>query len=293
MKLRVLLFIICYLSFSGVAAQTQMKVTLTDGRIVQLPLSGISDISVEPVVPEALAQLAGQWKFIAMPNGVTGEGGIYTATADTIAFTATVAPDGMGLVCRAESFYTRSGNVYPATWRMLMEEDAASGRHRIGWVLDASEPVSEKEFDEPQEKYLDNGFFYWGVNSKRTGGDTGHRYIYLLAENIDASAIVGMTFWSPWSDEGTTEYALSNEENQAQKMYAVVSENIPYSGNVGWIEIWSSPKILHLSGSSGINELPSPDTQHPSLIYDLQGRRMSQPIQKGIYIRDGKKYYIH
>ena len=246
MKLRVLLFIICYLSFSGVAAQTQMKVTLTDGRIVQLPLSSISDISVEPVVPEALAQLAGQWKFIAMPNGVTGEGGIYTATADTIAFTATVAPDGMGLVCRAESFYTRSGNVYPATWRMLMEEDAASGHHRIGWVLDASEPASEKEFEEPQEKYLDNGFFYWGVNSKRTGGDTGHRYIYLLTENIETQRLEGATLWSSWLNSGATEYAFP----QNQEVYGVVALDIPYNyynySDIGYFEIWASPRFVRV-----------------------------------------------
>lgn len=231
-------------------AQTQMQVTLTDGRTIQLPLSTISDISVEPVVPEALAQLAGQWQFIAMPNGVTGEGGIYTATADTIAFTATVAPDGMGLVCWAESFYTRSGNTYPATWRMLLEEDAASGRHRIGWVLDASEPASEKEFDEPQGKYLDDGFFYWGVNSNRTGGDTGHRYIYLLTENIETHQLEGTTLWSAWLDADATEYAFP----QNQEVYGVVALDIPYTyfnySDIGYFDIWASPRFVRVGPAS-------------------------------------------
>lgn len=239
-----ILFVICCLSFSSIAAQTQMKVTLSGGRIVQLPLSSISDISVEPVVPQALAQLAGRWKIIAMPNGVTGEGGIYTATADTIAFTATVASDGMGLVCRADSFYTRTGHVYPATWRMLLEEDAASGRHRIGWVLDASEPASEREFDEPQQHYLDNGFFYWGVSSRHPGGDTGHRYIYLLTENIETQRLEGATLWSSWLNSDAAEYAFP----QNQEVYGVVALDIPYSyynySDIGYFEIWASPRFV-------------------------------------------------
>lgn len=231
-------------------------------------------------------RLAGNWQYTASNNGVEVAPGIFSAGTDVIDFTATASADGTYLQCHTDCLYNRTGTAYPADWRILVVEDG-NGKHRLGWVLDPAQPISSKEFKEPRENYLENGFWYWG------GSDGGHRYIYLLAENADASAIIGMTFWSPWSDEGTTEYALSNEENQAQKMYAVVSENIPHSGNVGWIEIWSSPKIQHLSGSTGINKLSSPDTQHPSPIYDLQGRRLSQPAQKGIYIRDGKKYYIH
>ena len=245
-NLRTLSLLLLLASMRPATAQTQMKVTLTDGSSIQMPLSSISDISVEPVVPEALAQLAGHWQLIAMPNGTTGEGGILTATPDTIAFTATVAPDGMGLVCRAERFFTRSGNVYPATWRMLLEENAASGRQRIGWVLDASAPASEKEFDEPREKYLDNGLFYWGVNSKRTDGDTGHRYIYLLTENIETQRLEGYTLWSSWLSPTATEYVFP----QNQEVYGVVALDIPYNyygySDVGYFEIWASPRFVRV-----------------------------------------------
>lgn len=231
-------------------------------------------------------QLAGNWQFVASNNGVEVAPGIYSAGTDVIDFTATASADGSYLQCHTDCLYNRTGTAYPADWRILVEQNG-SGQHRLGWVLDPEQPISSKEFLEPRENYLENGFWYWG------GSSDGHRYIYLLAENIDASAIVGMTFWSAWSSEDCTDYSLSNEENQARKMYAVVSENIPYNGSVGWIEIWGSPKLQRLSGETAISQLPSPTTRRPSPIYDLQGRRMSQPIQKGIYIRDGKKYYIH
>lgn len=232
-------------------------------------------------------QLAGNWQYTASNNGVEVAPGIYSAGTDVIDFTATASSDGTYLQCHTDCLYNRTGTTYPADWRILVEEDG-NGKYRLGWVLDANQPISSKEFLEPRENYLENGFWYWG------GTTDGHRYIYLLAENADASAIIGMTFWSAWSTEATTEYSLSNEENQSRKMYAVVSENIPYSGNVGWIEIWGSPKIQRLPSGTGIKGLPSSNAnQHSSATYDLQGQRVGQPLQKGIYIRDGKKYYMH
>lgn len=228
-------------------------------------------------------RLAGQWQFEAANNGTEVAPGVYSAGTDIIPFTATPSADGTYLACHADALYSRTGTDYPADWRILVEEDDA-GRYRLGWVLDASQPVSDKEFLEPAKNFLENGFFYWG------DGTETHRYIYLLAENVDASAIIGMTFWSTWSTEGTTEYALSNEEHNAQKMYAVVAQSIPYADSVGWIEIWASPKVRQLSTETGIARQlqPTANSQHPA--YDLQGRPLDPHACKGLYIKDGKKF---
>ena len=226
--------------FAPASAQVQkkMKIALTDGRTLLLPLDSISGIAVQPVAAEGISQLAGSWQFIASANGAAGEGGIHTATADTIAFTATVGPDGMGLVCEAPRFYTRTGNVYPARWRMVLEENAATGKHRVGWVLTASEPASDREFNEPAEKYLEDGFFYWG------DGSEPHHYIYLLSENIDTQRLEAMTLWSGWADKGQTTYTFP----QNQEIYGVVGTAIPYAPgtSVGYFEIWASARFVRV-----------------------------------------------
>ena len=230
---------------------------------------------------EILESLSGEWQLIAANNGVEIAPGVYSAGVDTIRFTATPASDGISLDCHTDKFYWRSGTDYPASWRILVEENG-EGEHRLGWVLSEEQPVSEKEFVESQEKYLESGFFYWG------GTEGGHRYIYLLAENYDASAIIGMTFWSQWSKGDATSYSLSNAEHQSRKVYAVVAESIPYANRVGWIEIWSSPKIERVSSTpDGIREI-SPDKNSSSrFCYDLQGRRYTSPPARGIYIQNG------
>jgi len=40
---------------------------------------------------------------------------------------------------------------------------------------------------------------------------------------------------------------------------------------------------------TAITHLSTPNTQHPSLIYDLQGRRLGSCPGKGVYIIDGHK----
>lgn len=230
-----------------------------------------------------LQTLAGQWQFTASNNGKEVAPGIYSAGTDVISFTATAAADGKSLTCHSDCLYKSvSGNEYPGDWRILVEEKS-DGQYRLGWVLDTTAPVSSREFSESKENYLENGFFYWGSGAEE------HGYIYLLAENEDASAITGMTFWSPWSSASTEEYVLSNSENNAHKMYAVVSAAIPYVNSTGWIEIWSSPRISQAS-SAGIGTVTI-DASATHSICDLQGRRLDNVPKRGLYIRDGKKYY--
>ena len=242
--LAILFTVHCSLFTSPAGAQPRMKVTLTNGRTLLVPTDSIASIAIESVVPQSLALMAGQWQLIASANGSAGEGGIHTAKADTINFTATVAPDGRGLLCQTSRLFTSAqGTDYPAEWRILVEEDnAATGRIRLGWVLSADEPASTAEFNEPRQSYLEDGFYYWGSPADL------HHYIYLLSENIDTQRLEGMTLWSPWQQPGADTFTLP----QQQEVYGVVSTAIPYQSatSTGYFEIWASPRLVRVSSAT-------------------------------------------
>lgn len=220
-------------------AQTQhMQVTMNDGSLLSIPTDSIAGVTFEQMAPPSLEGLVGQWQFIAMPNG-SSSGGIYTATADTIAFTATLTAPGSDdygrvLRCHSDRFYWRSGHTYPADWLIVVEQNEQNGTRRIGWVLDADAPASTEEFQEQPSKYLEDGIFYWG-----NADNTGHRYIYLLSENITTQRLEGMTLWSSWLPTDQTVFTFP----QIQEVYGVVAEAIPFAHSVGYFEIWASPRF--------------------------------------------------
>lgn len=217
------------------AQDYNLRITLQDNSVKQWPVNNIASIHFEQVAAPTLEGLAGEWLLVAMPNGTNGEGNIHTATTDTIRFEATLADDGFSLICHTDSFYTRSGNVYPADWRLLVEQDEQNGWRRIGLILDTEHPASTAEFTEPKEKYLDNGFFYWGNETD------AHHYIYLLSENINTQRLEGMTLWSGWNSTAETTFTLP----QNQEIYGVVATTIPYSSSaIGYFEIWASPRFI-------------------------------------------------
>ncbi len=253
--------------------------------------------TIADVQSSLLEALAGQWLFTASNNGTEDATvkGLYHPGTDTFTFTATV--DGASLSCHADCLYrSATGNEYPADWQMVVEENDQN-QYRLGWVLSKEQPAFAKEFLEPKENYLENGFYFWGDNVT-----DNHRYIYLLTENEDASAYVATTFWSAWSELGTTEYSLSSSEHNAQKFYAIVAAGQPYANSIGYIEIWASPKVKRV-GETGIRSLtpnPSPrDEGHG--YYNLYGQRFEKPT-KGLYIlrsakgclqgKNGKKIYV-
>lgn len=210
-----------------------------------------------------IEELAGNWKFVASPF----EGG-----AQEIAFTATASTDGKSLACHADQFLTRGANIYAADWTIAVEQEGEN--IRLGWVLDAENPVSAQEFQEPATSYA--------LFGKDTDGD--HRYIYLLSENIDTQQLEAMTLWSDWQSATSTSFSLP----RVQQIYAVVSTNKPYNGAVGYAEIWASGKLQKVT-DTGINIVqPSTLNLQPSTIYDLQGRRLNS-LQKGLNIVNGKK----
>ena len=211
---------------------------------------------------QILEQLAGNWKFIASPF----EGG-----SEEIEFTATASSDGTGLVCHADKFLVRASQPYAADWKLAVEQNGEN--IRLGWVLDAENPASSQEYQEPATSYV--------LGGKNADGD--HRYIYLLTENIDTQKLEGMTLWSDWQSAGSTTFSLP----KTQQIYAVVSPYKPYNGAVGYAEIWASVKVQKAE-SAGIAEVNNATQSANAPVYSLQGVRMNQ-LQRGINIVNGKK----
>ena len=241
-------------------------------------------ISTSSAQSQLLQTMAGNWQFTASNNGKEVAPGVYSAGTDQFSFTATVAADGKSLNCHADCLYqSKQGNEYPADWRIVVEENT-EGQHRIGWILTKEQPAFTKEFEEPKDCYLENGFFYWG------NGSEANHYIFLLTENEDASAYVATTFWSDWSNVTTTEYALSSTEYNAHKLYAIVASAIPYANSIGYLAIWASIKLKR-SNTNGIQKVNTDINAENMVIYNLQGVRMNQ-LQKGINIVNGRKVVV-
>ena len=227
-----------------------------------------------------LQQLAGEWTVTASNNGTEVAPGVYSAGTDVIKFTAKA--DGDMLSCHTDCLYKSvTGEVYPGDWYMMVEENS-EGQHRIGWWLRNDIPVSSKEFNEPKSSYLENGFWYWAHDNY-----SGHHYIYLLTENADASVMVPTVFWSSWSNQNATTYNLTSTEYNSRKLYAIVASGIPFQQSLGLMEIWSSPKLEHVSNTA-IRTIANTESDAPC--YDLQGRTLKGKPQKGLYITNGKKY---
>lgn len=212
-----------------------------------------------------MESLAGNWKLVASPF----EGG-----GEEIAFTATVATDGTSLNCHADLLMVRGGNTYAADWKIAVEQNGEN--IRLGWVLDAENPVSTKEFQEPASNYV--------LFGKDTDGN--HRYIYLLSENIDTQQLEGMTLWSDWQAASVTTFTLP----KTQQIYAVVSTSHPYNVAVGYAEIWASAKLQKVT-SAGIETIHHSQFTVKNSIYNLQGICLNG-LQKGLNIVNGKKAVV-
>ena len=231
-----------------------------------------------------MESLAGEWHFVASNNGTPDSYGIYHAGTDDFVFTAKVADDGKSLDCHADCLYrSKSCTEYPADWRILVEVNN-QGKHRIGWLLDDQKPAFSFQFNEPNENYMENGFWYFG------GTDGGNRYMYLLGEDVDTGKKMSMTFWSAWSEEGIKSYSLANAEHLANIIYLLVSENIPYSGTVGYIEAWASPKVQREAFDTAVKEIPT-DTHTSRGMFNLNGQMVEKP-QHGVYVINGRKVLV-
>lgn len=209
-----------------------------------------------------LEELVGNWKLVASPF----EGG-----SEEIAFTASASSDGNTLDCHADQLMVRDANTYDADWKIVVEQNGEN--IRLGWALDAENPVSTNEFQEPASSYA-----LFGQDT-----DGNHRYIYLLSENIETQQLEGMTLWSDWQSASSTTFSLP----KTQQIYVVVSTNQPYNGAVGYAEIWASAKLQKVT-STGIETIQYSQFTVKNSIYNLQGIRLNS-LQKGLNIVNGKK----
>ncbi len=254
-----------------------------------LELSILATLGVTSIHAQSsslIQSLAGQWLLTASNNGKEIAPGLYAAGKDTINVIATIADDGQSLNCYADCLYkSATGKTYPADWKIIVEENS-QGQYRLGWVLTDQQPAFITEFQEGKESYLEKGFWYWGTDETDT-----HRYIYLLAENEDASAHVATTFWSEWGNKDRHTYSLTSTEYNSQKLYAIVATSIPYANSVGYVEIWASPKLRQIS-STGIDGITNTeDSPSSSSLFDISGRRLRFQPQRGLYIKNRKTYY--
>ena len=246
------------LSLTATAQSYRINISKTDGSRLTMPTKDIESIVFQPVQTDLThyERFAGDWYLVAQPSGSVNEQGIHTTTTSNIHFVATLPSSGSTdygryLYCHADTFYqSRSGQIYPADWRLEYNYDSQSGRGKIGMELSEETPASPLEFMEQPTAYLDDGMFYWGISSKRTQGDSGHRYIYLLTENIDRQALEGMTLWAEWTEADVTTNMQTHAFIFPQKyeIYGIVSLDKPCFLNpspiVGYIDIWAGPRLL-------------------------------------------------
>ncbi|MCR5679989.1 MAG: hypothetical protein K6G08_07270 [Prevotella sp.] len=244
-------------TLTATAQGFRINISKTDGSRIAMPVKDIESIVFLPVQTDLThyERFTGDWYLVAQPSGTVNEQGIHTTTTSNIHFVASLPPAGstdygLYLYCHADSFYqSRSGQIYPADWRLEYVFDPQTGRGQIGMELSEMTPASTREFLEQPAAYLDNGTFYWGVSSKRTQGDSGHRYIYLLTENIDRQALEGMTLWAEWTEADVTTNMQTHAFVFPQKyeIYGIVSLDRPCFQApypiVGYIDIWAGPRL--------------------------------------------------
>lgn len=220
--------------------------------------------------------LAGKWQLKASPIGVTGDDGISTTDWDYIDFTATASADGNTLLCHADNFVTRNGQAYPMDWKVAVERDG--NKVRLGWVLDAQQPASTLEFQQPATAYAIGGM-------NPIEGE--HRYIFLLTYDIDQGQEGALTLWSSWIESPAADASYVFPQNY--QIDAVVSTTIPYGPFVGYVDSWASASIMK-SSDTAVSEMKV-QTVHSNCIYNIQGVRMNS-LQKGINIVNGKKVVV-
>jgi len=77
-------------------------------------------------------------------------------------------------------------------------------------------------------------------------------------------------------------------ENPLKRITATLETTIEELSFIPWSELWDCPMV----DTSGIGIALTEDTANNAAVYTLSGQRVSQP-QKGLYIKNGKKYIAH
>ena len=195
------------------AQDYNLQIRLKDGTFKSVPTSEIASIEFKEDQPAAVDGLTGRWMLVASPAGVAGEGGIHTATIDTIRFTASATSEAGVLQCHADTFCIQAEVVYSADWQVQVSQNEEDDTRRLGLIWSEQTPVY-------------------------TNGSTN---LYLLSENITTQRLEGMTLWSDWQSASAATYTFP----QNQEIYGVLSSAIPFSSaSSSYLEIWASPRFI-------------------------------------------------
>ena len=131
----------------------------------------------------------------------------------------------------------------------------------------------------------------------------GSAEIYTLAIQPDAEArtlegndLSGTTTAQPLSEAGTV-YVLGKNNGTAgfylpNEAQTELTANKAYLGGTPTQALAAGYRFVLGGEATGIGSVQATDTTADQPCYDLQGRRVGQPRQGGVYIQGGKKVYI-
>ena len=199
---------------------------------------------------------AGIWWLVASPNGEPNEQGIMVTETVSVPVHAVLpapgTPDyGHYIYCHIDSMPHRSGLKVSADFKLHYTYDEALGRGTIAMVLDDSQPISDTEYagDPTTYAYFAPGqTWYMGASDQHQGGDTGHRYMYFVSQNIDTQQLEGMEIATTWTDADQQDLEHEYRFAQQYQIYWIAALDIPYSNaehdEVGIIDIFASPRLM-------------------------------------------------
>ena len=128
---------------------------------------------------------------------------------------------------------------------------------------------------------LDDGYLQYD----KPAGTKSNNYLYVTDDASDAG-----TLWIVSATDGITN--AFNTERKLQ--YNKSSKGLRFCCYMGTQQDVTLYK--EIVTTTGVDELPSPFIHHPSVIYDLSGRKLQNvslhQLPKGIYIMGGKKYVV-
>lgn len=227
---------------------------IKNGEVVQsIPTDSIVELNYGEMT--YYEQFAGDWYFVASPNGEPNEQGIMVSQVESMPYHAVLpapgTPDyGQYIYCRIDSVSHRKGLKYDANFRLRYAYDESTQKGTITMLIDDQHPVTDVEYagDESTYAYWDaSNTWYYGVQAGHAGGDSGHRYIYFLCQNWDTWALEGDELQAQWTAANQLDLDFIYQFPRSKEIHWVVALDIPYVHNekdlVGEIDMFSSPRL--------------------------------------------------
>ena len=116
------------------------------------------------------------------------------------------------------------------------------------------------------------------------------------ARTLEGNDLSGTTTAQPLSEAGTV-YVLGKNNGTAgfylpNEAQTELTANKAYLGGTSAAALAAGYRFVLGGEATGIGSVQATDTTADQPCYDLQGRRVGQPRQGGVYIQGGKKVYI-